>query len=120
MGPGTHILERLRDNVMPVNQSDAASMIHDVEYLSPFISEELADKTAISNNGSLNMLNPGNTISQIAMRIGFTTKDIFGGYNSHKNYQQYKDGMRLLKKQQYQDIINKYNLKFSTEDIKFK
>jgi hypothetical protein len=34
MGPGTHIYRRVKDGVLPINRTDFAAMMHDIDYLS--------------------------------------------------------------------------------------
>lgn len=104
MGPGTHIHERLTKHVLPINRVDAAAMIHDVEYLNPYITEKQADDNALENAGSY--LNPLKGV----MKIGFTLKDIKGGYNSEKNYPLYLKCKRIIQSD-YKDVVSKYNLK---------
>lgn len=111
MGPGTHIIDRLMTNVQPTNKVDAASMIHDLEYLNPYVSEQTADQTALDNSGGY--FNP----LKILMKVGFKIKDIAGGYNSKKNYKTYLKGLNLLTNN-YKHVINKYNLKLSKPDLK--
>lgn len=105
MGPGTHIITRLLNRVKPINRVDAAAMIHDIEYLNPFISEYQADANALENAG--HDFNP----LKYVMRIGFTLKNIAGGYKSPTNITQYLLA-RSLVSNHYQDILKKYNLKF--------
>lgn len=33
MGPGTHVLNRVAKHVQPINQTDAAAMVHDINYI---------------------------------------------------------------------------------------
>jgi len=33
MGPGTHIVNRIKNNIMPINKTDTAAMLHDVNYM---------------------------------------------------------------------------------------
>ncbi len=47
MGPGTHVAQRVYDNIYPINQPDAASLIHDIEYYSGDISA--ADDNIVRN-----------------------------------------------------------------------
>jgi len=106
MGPGTHIIERLSKRIQPLNRQDAASMVHDIEYMNPYISEKQADQTALLNAGS--SLNP----FKLIMKGGFALKDFFGGYNPEKDYSKYLIAKGLLN-QNYQDVIQRYDLKFS-------
>jgi hypothetical protein len=103
MGPGTHIYHRLLTHVLPINQVDAAAMIHDVEYLNPYITEKQADENALANAGSY--FNPLKGV----MKIGFTLKDLKGGYNSEKNYDMYL-ACREIIETEYKETVNKYNL----------
>lgn len=69
MGPGTHIIHRITNGILPINQADAASMIHDIEYL--WVPQDLADQTALANaRGS---------IFDLVMNVGFYIKEEFLG-----------------------------------------
>jgi len=48
-GPGTHINERINKGDKPINDLDKASMIHDIDYLNPYITKEQADKQFVDN-----------------------------------------------------------------------
>lgn len=106
MGPGTRIITRLNNNIQPINRQDAASMIHDIEYLNPHIPEKVADQTALANAGSY--FNP----LKIAMKAGFTLKDILGGYNAPQDINKYRIAKQLLY-EKYPDVISKYNLQLT-------
>jgi len=113
MGPGTHVIERLEKGIIPLNRTDAAAMIHDIEYLSPDITEKQADKTALMNSGGFDIKSPLNTLDSTLMSLGFKVKDLFGGYNSLRDKPKYLQAMELLNKPVYQEVIRKYDLKFS-------
>lgn len=104
IGPGTHILTRLKNGVKPINKADAAALIHDVEYLNPYIDERDADITALDNAGG------GNGSLQKLMWLGFTIKNLAGGYNSKKDYKQYQLALALINSK-YKDVLQKYNLR---------
>lgn len=112
MGPGTHIYQRIKNKELPVNRVDAASMIHDIEYLNPFITQKQADETALRNSGGFNITEPLNTLESGLMRLGFATKDIFG-YSPSQNYPIYKYLKSQMHLSPYKDIIEKYKLQFT-------
>ena len=106
MGPGTHILTRLREGIQPISRVDAAAMIHDIEYLNPHISESDADANALRNAGSY--VNP----IKILMKIGFTIKDLFGGYKSRKSIKDYYECRSIVDGPKYQSVMKRYNLQW--------
>lgn len=105
MGPGTHIKEKIDKKVRPHGKADAASMIHDIEYLHPGIKEKDADSNALKNAGSY--LNPLKAV----MATGFAAKDIFGGYNSETNYDKYKV-LRQEVEDNMSDVLTDYSVEF--------
>lgn len=78
MGPGTHIIDRINKGILPLNQDDAASLVHDIEYLK-YDDQAIPDETAVSNAGYLS----------IPMDLAFKVKRLFGniGNTSIKDYQ---------------------------------
>jgi len=49
MGPGTHVVDRIQRSVKPINTLDKASLIHDIEYMNPNISQKQADSNMFKN-----------------------------------------------------------------------
>ncbi len=51
MGPGTHIVRKVQEEIMPVNHEDALALIHDLRYLGATRIEQLdwADDQAIQS-----------------------------------------------------------------------
>lgn len=52
MGPGTHIVERVNNRVMPTNKTDFVALLHDIDYLTnagSHIGTAKADLKAIWN-----------------------------------------------------------------------
>lgn len=105
MGPGTHIKEKIDKKVKPHGKVDAASMIHDIEYLHPGIREGEADDNALKNAGSY--LNP----LKVVMATGFAAKDLFGGYNSETDYAKYKL-LRQEVEDNMSDVLSEYSVEF--------
>jgi len=61
LGPGTHIIEKFNNKVMPINELDAYAMSHDLDYLNSVTKEDrdLADDIAINrmqNHKGLSLL----------------------------------------------------------------
>lgn len=54
MGPGTHVIERINNGLLPTSREDAIALIHDLEYLraagDPWLLD-LADQNAIHRLG---------------------------------------------------------------------
>jgi hypothetical protein len=84
-GPGTHIVERVIRGDIPVDVIDEASLIHDIDYLNPNITQYQAD-----NNMFYNLTNNGISLP-IAMlvRLGFFLKDITGLVHIDTDYDKY-------------------------------
>lgn len=103
MGPGTHVNERIRSNVEPVNSADKASMIHDVNYiLAQGNPEKLnqADEKALSR---LSILNP----FRLIMEMGFSVRQKFHLYEGRNDPEYvYQNALELkqLILQRYDDI----------------
>lgn len=55
MGPGTHVIQRINDGLIPTSREDAIALIHDLEYLraagDPWLLD-LADQNAIHRLGN--------------------------------------------------------------------
>jgi len=47
MGPGTHVVERVRSRNLPVSKADAAALIHDINYLRFSGNQELIEEADI-------------------------------------------------------------------------
>jgi len=54
-GPGTHLMSNLIFRVKPINSLDQASLIHDIDYLNPYISKWKADNNMASNLAKRNV-----------------------------------------------------------------
>lgn len=107
MGPGTHVFKRLKNKVEPngyFGNADIASMYHDILYYNPHMSEQQADKLALSK---ISKLNPFYWI----MRAGFAAKDMVGGIKPTKDQHKYDHAVQLVKKN-FPDIVKDYNLEF--------
>lgn len=91
MGPGTHVLQRISDGVLPINTLDAAALIHDVEYLK-------FGQTSADDNYVLNVMKQNKLYVPIApaIRAAFYIKDIFG-YNTHLEPAKYLAARKLIK-----------------------
>lgn len=102
MGPGTHIEERVMNNVQPLNQSDAAAMIHDIEYLL-YKDQTLPDKTSIQNSRGL---------YKPVMKLGYAIKNLFG-YDTGKDKSKYYKLRHIIETHPAHAWVNKYKLKWS-------
>lgn len=84
-GPGTHVITKILNKVMPRNKTDFVTMLHDIDYLRNaglVTGASLADYVAIYNaDYSL----PG-----IATKLGLTIRNAFG-FNFNKNIDGYTD-----------------------------
>lgn len=69
MGPGTNIVTRLYNNILPVNRNDAVTLLHDLDYIST-LDPIIADDKAISELDY--------TISGIAGKLGLTLRKYTG------------------------------------------
>ncbi len=79
LGPGTHVINNVINNIQPVSRTDALALVHDVDYL-------LAnnDQDAISaDNRALAVAD--NSAQGLAMKLGLSirkslfTSDFYGG-----------------------------------------
>ena len=104
MGPGTKIATRVMNKVRPTNAFDAASLIHDVEYLKENQFE--ADNNMYLNINRQSLLNI--PVSNY-IRTSFLVKDIIG-YKIEKNEKLYL----LLRKR-----IEEYKLLDGYESMKW-
>lgn len=77
MGPGTHIIERIINNVQPVNKIDALAQKHDLDYLFATNDSErdAADDRAIQAANQL-YLRPDEFIAAKFMSYGLTANKI--------------------------------------------
>jgi hypothetical protein len=92
MGPGTHTATRIFNGVKPINDTDAAAMIHDVNYALAMGKPDLllsADQKALNRARG-----PG----YIPMYLGLKSRKILGLFEGNRNIQDFKTGA-LLKEQ---------------------
>jgi len=69
MGPGTHIIQNVIDNVQPTNRVDAVTRQHDIDYLRFAGDNPLyADSVAIANSGY--------TIPGVVAKLGLGAKAV--------------------------------------------
>ncbi len=68
MGPGTHIIFNIENYVLPINQTDALAMVHDINYMLANTEDEarLSDDIAISGTQL--------TVPDAMMRFGLTLR----------------------------------------------
>lgn len=82
-GPGTHVIDRLLYNKKPVNYLDEAALIHDIDYMNPYITKDQADA-----NMANNLAKTGAIASALATRLVLKLFNGFG--NKEGNYSDYK------------------------------
>jgi hypothetical protein len=72
MGPGTHIIERLRRGDMPYGKTDAISLLHDIDYIGAMDKNDLriADDLAINRAGY--------NLQGITMKLGLSARKLIG------------------------------------------
>ncbi len=101
-GPGTHIYQRIKDHVMPINRMDAAALIHDIEYLG--LPQWIADQNAIKNAGP---------IYGKLMKAAFAVKDVVG-YDIKLQPELYEHLREIVSNDPgYREIFNKYGIEFA-------
>lgn len=79
MGPGTHIVNNIQQNVRPVNKNDFVAMLHDVDYHIHSGNERkisLADQRAIQNSDF--------NASGLILKTGLYLRNKFGLSSFHK------------------------------------
>ncbi len=112
-GPGTRVITKIINGVQPVNKTDFATMLHDIQYL------QLAgaSKQQISHSDDLAMSNAGNDLAGIATKIGLTARKILGlRFDTPITDKSYtvtnKIGDMLMHKvkKDYKPLFNKYNV----------
>jgi len=105
VGPGTHIIDKINNRVLPRNRLDAAALIHDIEYYG--LPQSLAD---------VNMIENVNLIYKPLVAASFALKNLVG-YDIPTNKEVYKN----LKIQANIDPIKKslkdYNVEFYEDKI---
>lgn len=102
MGPGTHIEERILAGTKPLNKSDAAAMIHDIEYLR-YKDQILPDKTSIDNS---------QWYYKPLMKMGYFLKDL-KGYPTGNEVGKYYKLRHIIETHPNYYWVNRYNLKWS-------
>lgn len=102
MGPGTHVEERLLNGVRPLNKSDAAALIHDIEYLL-YEDQTKPDKTSIEN---------ASLLYKPLMKLGYFFKDL-KGYSTGNAKGKYFKLRYLLENEPTFKWINDYKLFWS-------
>lgn len=100
MGPGTHIEERILSNTKPLNKSDAAAMIHDIEYML-YKDQNLPDETSIDN---------AQWYYKPLMKAGYFFKDL-KGYSTGADKGKYYKLRHIIETHPSYYWVNKYNLK---------
>lgn len=105
MGPGTHIYERIKNKVEPVNKLDLISMEHDVNYL--LMDEQSADTLMYKRMDALAdedyLFDPYGNIRR-AIKVAFSIKSLFKDddrkepdkYNELINDEFYKEQIKNL------------------------
>jgi len=114
-GPGTHVVERLRNSVMPNNKNDFATLLHDIDYLRTAGRKEkqlMADFRAIKNGepltarGALTLLGLGSREA-----IGLTFNKAIPGYSEEETRDIGNKTWEWLKQNaQYADLFEKYGV----------
>ncbi len=102
MGPGTHVSERVHKGVLPTWQSDAASLVHDIEYLK-YQDQSIADSTAVSNAGYL--AGP--------MYLAFKAKQALGFNIGEINIPVYEHLRNIIDNDPRFDSLAKYDMHWS-------
>jgi hypothetical protein len=72
MGPGTHVIQRVIDNVQPLSHADCLALMHDVDYLIYGGNEDdivAADQRAIDSAQY--------TLEGVAMKLGLKFRSFF-------------------------------------------
>lgn len=107
-GPNTHIKHNIKSGLMPVNDLDAAALIHDLDYINPKVSQFEAD-----NNMWKNLLRKSFFNMPVAnfTRLALLAKDLFG-YNPPKDYNAYLSFRQLAVKKGLIDP----NMRFTTSN----
>lgn len=104
MGPGTHIKSNLLKGIQPVNQTDAAALIHDIEYL------HYPDQIVPDNN----MLRNAEALKAPFLKIIFGLKNLgnlkVSDYQNEELYQQLR---YLVDRSDNFKSLRKYQLKWS-------
>jgi hypothetical protein len=102
IGPGTHVYNRIKTGILPISKTDAAAMIHDIEYL--WLDQKIADKTAVGN--AQGAMKP-------AMKIAFSLKDLVG-YNTDRDQHMYEElRHHVSTNPNYSNLLNKYGVNFT-------
>lgn len=98
MGPGTHIVDRIKSNDKPLTESDKVAQAHDIRYSMAETAEDAreADNKMIQKikniekEGSDNKWNTTQAkligLKTFAEDIGILSKGSFSGYDKPKNY----------------------------------
>jgi hypothetical protein len=109
-GPGTHIINNVSNHIPPINKTDFAAMLHDIQYLQiaglPQYKRD-ADQLAINNSE--------NNLGGIAMGLGLTIGHLLGMdfTKTNKDPQTQRDiGNALLAevKQNHPDYFTVYDI----------
>ncbi len=106
-GPGTHIISRIADGVMPNNKTDAATLMHDIDYMLATNKKEsiLADISAIKRSDKL-------TPEGLATTIGLTSRSLLTPQLFYGGNPLYGDVLKQYVKldPQYQQKFKEYGL----------
>lgn len=103
MGPGTHIVDRIKKGILPINAGDAAALIHDIEYLG-YEDQSIPDATAINNAGF-----PYNLV----MFPAFKAKQLLGKNIGPLNIPAYNYLKTIVNYHPVYKELEKYNLYWS-------
>ena len=102
MGPGTHVSDRVHKGILPTSQSDAASLIHDIEYLN-YTDQSIPDSTAVTNAGYL--AGP--------MYVAFKIKQVLGFNIGEQNIPVYEHLRNIIDNDPRFDSLAKYEMHWS-------
>jgi hypothetical protein len=108
MGPGTHIMERVQQSVLPTSFVDTLALMHDIEYLaSHSYDEELtADYFAVNKA-------PWVGVQSAVFRVGLCLKQLVGmsfADSKSVNCQKALILANKLSEEKYMDVLRKYDL----------
>lgn len=73
MGPGTHVFNRIKNGVLPVDYMDAVSMMHDINYL-----RYTGDQRIIDRADLLAIRDSDKSFAALILQMGLATKNKLG------------------------------------------
>jgi hypothetical protein len=113
IGPGTHVIKNVLTDQFPKSQTDAAAMLHDIDYLI------YAGKSQLYSDIKAVFSADPTTLEGLALIVGLTTKNLVGfhkdvSYKGLADVQTQRVGEVLLDYVQsdplYSNILTEYNL----------